>query len=134
MNSNESFAAFCNRIATPISIRIADGNYTLPEEYNEFAPKFKNKLRALKSTFPSYAITFVQSAFDDMSKVIKTLEEKTVDGEIPDALLVYYAYNMYTDFDQDGKPIPGKVVAYNDLPAPLQNIIKVMAVYTMLQI
>lgn len=134
MNNNESFAAFCNRVAAPIRVRIADGNYTLPEEYNNYAPKLMNKLKASKPSFPYYAITFIQSEFDDMNKVIKTLEEKTVNGEIPDALLIYYAYNMYTEFDEEGKPIPGKIVAYNDLPDPLQNIIKVMAVYTMLQI
>lgn len=134
MNGNESFAAFCNRIAAPVNIRIADGNYTLPEEYNEFAPKLVKKLKAIKHTFPAYAITFIQSAFDDMDYVIKTLEEKTVDSDIPDELLIYYAYNMYTERDEEGNPIPGKEVAYNDLLPPLQNIIKVMAVYTMLQI
>lgn len=133
MNHNESFAAFCNRVAAPINVHIADGNYTLPEEYNEIAPKLLSKLKIKKNSFPTHSITFIQSAFDDMDRVINTLEEKTVDGEIPDALLIYYAYNMYTKFGPDGVPVEGGEVSYNNLPESLQNIIKVMSVYTILQ-
>lgn len=133
MNYNEPFAAFCNRIAAPINIRIVDGNYTLPEEYNEFAPKLLAKLKAKKNIFPTHPITFIQSVFDDMNEVINTLKEKTVDNEIPDALLIYYAYNMYTKRGPNGEPVEGGEVSYNNLPEPLQNIIKVMSVYTILQ-
>lgn len=129
---NEPFAAFCNRIAAPIRVHIADGNYTLPDEFDEIAPKLVAKLRAKKSSFPTHPITFIQSMFANIDDVVKELEEKTTDGEIPDGLIIYYAYNMYTERDADGNPIPGKEVSYNNLPDSLQNIIKIMAVYTIL--
>lgn len=132
MNRNESFAAFCNRVAAHIKVRIPDGDYTLPEEYNDKATKLFKMLASKKEGFPYYAITSIQSRLDDMNEVEETLKKKTVDGEIPDAVFVYFAHNLYSKFDADGNPID--VVGYNNLPEPLQNIIKVVSVYFMLQI
>lgn len=132
MNRNEPFAAFCNRVAAHVNVRIPDGDYTLPEEYNEKAEKVLKLLASKKEGFPFYAITSIQNRLSDMDEVIATLKEKTVDGEIPDAVLVYFAFNLYSKFDEDGKPVD--IVGYNNLKEPQQNIIKVAAVYFMLQI
>jgi len=132
MNRNEPFAAFCNRVAAHVNVRIPDGDYTLPEEYNEKAEKVLKLLASKKEGFPFYAITSIQNRLSDMDEVIATLKEKTVDGEIPDAVLVYFAFNLYSKFDENGKPVD--IVGYNNLKEPQQNIIKVAAVYFMLQI
>ncbi len=132
MNRNEPFAAFCNRVAAHVNVRIPDGDYTLPEEYNEKAEKVLKLLASKKEGFPFYAITSIQNRLSDMDEVIATLKEKTVDGEIPDAVLVYFAFNLYSKFDEEGKPVD--IVGYNNLKEPQQNIIKVAAVYFMLQI
>jgi hypothetical protein len=132
MNRNESFAAFCNRVAAHVNVRIPDGDYTLPEEYNEKAEKVLKLLASKKESFPFYAITSIQNRLSDMDEVVATLKEKTVDGEIPDAVLVYFAFNLYSKFDENGKPVD--IVGYNNLKEPQQNIIKVAAVYFMLQI
>lgn len=132
MNRNEPFAAFCNRVAAHVNVRIPDGDYTLPEEYNEKAEKVLKLLASKKEGFPFYAITAIQNRLSDMDEVIATLKEKTVDGEIPDAVLVYFAFNLYSKFDEEGKPVD--IVGYNNLKEPQQNIIKVAAVYFMLQI
>lgn len=130
---NESFAEFCNRMATDTKTRIKDGDYTLPEKYKAIAPLIVKELKPRRNTFEDYAVTFIQSAFDNMMDVVETLEEKTRDGEIPDALLVYYAYNMFNDFDENNSPTSEHVIVYDELPMNLQNIIKVMSVYTILQ-
>lgn len=132
MNRNEPFAAFCNRVAAHVNVRIPDGDYTLPEEYNEKAEKVLKLLASKKEGFPFYAITSIQNRLSDMDEVIATLKAKTVDGEIPDAVLVYFAFNLYSKFDENGKPVD--IVGYNNLKEPQQNIIKVAAVYFMLQI
>ena len=132
MNRNEPFAAFCNRVAAHVNVRIPDGDYTLPEEYNEKAEKVLKLLASKKEGFPFYAITSIQNRLSDMDEVIATLKEKTVDGEIPDAVLVYFAFNLYSKFNEEGKPVD--IVGYNNLKEPQQNIIKVAAVYFMLQI
>ena len=132
MRQHEPFAAFCKRVAAHVNVRIPDGDYTLPEEYNENAEKLYRFLAAKKESFPYYAITSIQNRLSDIDSVVETLKSKTVDGEIPDAVLVYFAHNLYSKFDKDGNPID--VVGYNNLPEPLQNIIKVVSVYFMLQI
>ena len=136
MNRNESFAAFCNRVASHVNVKVPNGDYTLPEEYNEKALKLLNKLKECKASFPTYAITFIQSRFDNMDEVIETLKSKTVDGEIPNAIPTYFAYNLYSKFeyDEEGNLKPEGLMAYNNLPESLQNIIKVVSVYFMLQI
>ena len=132
MIKNEPFAAFCNRVAAHVNVRIPDGDYTLPEEYNEKAEKVLKLLASKKESFPFYAITSIQNRLSDMDEVVATLKTKTVDGEIPDAVLVYFAFNLYSKFDEEGKPVD--IVGYNNLKEPQQNIIKVAAVYFMLQI
>lgn len=132
MNKNEPFAAFCNRVAAHVNVRIPDGDYTLPEEYNDKAEKLYRLLASKKESFPYYPITSIQTRLSDMEEVTRTLKANTVDGEIPDAVLVYFAHNLYSKFDADGNPVD--VVGYNNLPEPLQNIIKVVSVYFMLQI
>ena len=133
-NNEEPFAAFCNRIAAKINVKIPNGNYTLPVEYRNSADKLLAVLKNKKQTFPEYPIGFIQREFENMDYVLERLESKLEDGEIPDSVLTFFAYGLYSTFDKDGKPIPGKTVGYNDLMDVLQNIIKVVSVYFMLQI
>ena len=119
MNRNEPFAAFCNRVAAHVNVRIPDGDYTLPEEYNEKAEKVLKLLASKKEGFPFYAITSIQNRLSDMDEVIATLKEKTVDGEIPDAVLVYFAFNLYSKFDENGKYVSGST------PATANNCVNV---------
>lgn len=123
---NEPFVAFCNRIA-PASDRIPDGDHTLPEEYETSAKQMLAYLREQKNFFGQYPIKSIQHRFENMDEVSATLEEKTKDhgGEIPDGLLTYLAYHLFSK--EDAK------IAYNDLPTHLQNIIKVVSCYIILQ-
>jgi hypothetical protein len=134
MNRNEPFAAFCNRIAAHVKVRIPDGNYTLPEEYNESAEKLLAAVMKKKSSFSNFPYAGIQSRFDNMDEVRETLEKKTVDGEIPDSVITFFAYYMYSKFeyDEEGNLKPEGLVAYNNLPESAQNIIKVVSAYFML--
>lgn len=125
MQGNEPFAVFCNRIAVG-SDRIPDGDHTLPEEYEQISKQMLALLREKKSFFAQYPIPFIQSRFEDLNEVAATLEEKTKDygGEIPDGLLTYLAYHLYST--EENK------IGYNNLPAPQQNIIKVVSCYIIL--
>ena len=136
MNRNESFAAFCNRIAAHVNVRIPDGNYTLPEEYNTKAKNLLDQLIQKKKGFPIYPFTFIHRRFENLDEVKETLLNKTVDGEIPNSVLTYFAYNLYSkfDYDENGNLKPEGLVGFNNLQEPLQNIIKVVSVYFMLQI
>lgn len=136
MNRNEPFAAFCNRLAAHVNVKIPDGDYTLPEEYNTKATNLLNNLKQKKKGFPYYPITFIQNRFDNLDEVKETLMEKTTDGEIPNWIPTYFAYNLYSTFeyDDDGNLKPEGLCGYNNLPESLQNIIKVVSVYFMLQI
>ena len=136
MNRNEPFAAFCNRLAAHVNVKIPDGDYTLPEEYNTKATNLLNNLKQKKKGFPYYPITFIQSRFDNLDEVKETLTAKTTDGEIPNWIPTYFAYNLYSTFeyDDDGNLKPDGLCGYNNLPESLQNIIKVVSVYFMLQI
>ena len=78
MNRNESFAAFCNRVAAHVNVRIPDGDYTLPEEYNTKAKNLLDQLMQKKKGFPTYPITFIQKRFEDLDEVKETLSKKTV--------------------------------------------------------
>ena len=132
MRINEPFSAFCNRVATG-SINLPEGNHTLPEEYEKTTMRVLQILREKKSSFANYPITYIQSRLDNMSEVEETIKEKTVNGEIPDGILAYLAYHLYTKFNPDGTVDPGNDVAYNNLPRQAQNIIKVAACYIILQ-
>lgn len=134
MITNMPFAAFCNKFAAKTNVKIEETNYTFPDEYYEKARNLLKLLRERKPGFPNYPIKFIQEKFEDYDELISTLNEKLVDGEIPDVIPVYFAYNLYSEFDKDGNPIEGKMVGYNNLPEPLQNIIKVVSVYFMLLI
>lgn len=136
MNRNEPFAAFCNRVAAHVNVRIPDGDYTLPEEYNTKAKNLLDQLMQKKKGFPTYPITFIQKRFEDLDEVKETLSKKTVDGEIPNSVLTYFAYNLYSKFeyDENNNLKPEGLVGFNNLQEPLQNIIKVVSVYFMLQI
>lgn len=136
MNKNEPFAAFCNRVAAHVNVKVPEGDYTLPEEYNKKAMSLITKLKSRKDSFPYYPITFIQSRFDDMNEVVDTLSKKTVDGEIPDWIPVCFAYYLYSNFeyDEEGNLKSENLMAYNNLPEPLQNIIKVVSVYFMLHL
>ena len=80
--------------------------------------------------------TFIQKRFEDLDEVKETLSKKTVDGEIPNSVLTYFAYNLYSKFeyDENNNLKPEGLVGFNNLQEPLQNIIKVVSVYFMLQI
>lgn len=132
MRSNEPFSAFCNRVGVG-NIRLPEGNHTLPEEYEKTTMRVLQILREKKSSFTTYPINYIQSRFDNMEEVEETLKEKTVNGEIPDGILAYLAYHLYTKFNADGTIDPGNEVAFNDLPKQAQNIIKVAACYIILQ-
>jgi hypothetical protein len=132
MNTHEPFAAFCNRVGSG-TIKLPEGNHTLPEEYEKTTMKVLQILREKKSSFANYPIAYIQSRFNDMNEVEETLKEKTVNGEIPDGILAYLAYHLYTKFNPDGTVDPGNGVAYNNLPKQSQNIIKIAACYIILQ-
>lgn len=123
---NESFAAFCNRIATGDKL-LEVKDHILPEEYAKKACALAEKLRADKSTFNQYAEVAIQRSLENLDDVARILESKTVDGEIPDSVIAYFAKAIYSLDD-------GREVGYNDLPKELQNIIKVVSVYFMLLI
>lgn len=132
MIKNEPFAAFCNRIAADIKFEIPEGNYTIPDEYYETASKLYQYLASKKNGFDRYPVMAIQTRLSDMNEVINTLNENTVDGEIPNAVIAYFAHNLYSEYDAERNPI--KLKGYNNLTEEEQNIIKVVSVYFMLQI
>lgn len=126
MSTNESFAAFCNRIATGDTL-LEVKDHILPEEYAEKARALAEKLRARKQTFGQFPQMFIQGRFENLSEATEIIRSKIVDDEIPDGVIAYFAKAIFS-------PDNGEEVGYNDLPKNMQNIIKVVSAYFMLLI
>ena len=117
------FRQFCKRIATDnvISINVPEDPMTVEIPFNleNHIRVLTNTLKPLRKRFDGVSVPYVEKCFDDMGAVYDILNEdynNDVDDGIP------YALSMYL-FDTQ----------FNDLSADDQAIIKVLAVYLLVQ-
>lgn len=117
------FRQFCKRIATDntINITIPEDPMTVEIPYNleNTINVLTNMLKPLKKRFDTISVPYVEKYFNDMANVFKIMDEEynnDVDDGIP------YALSMYLYDTQ-----------FNELSADDQAIIKVLAVYLLVQ-
>lgn len=119
-----SFQQFCDKISNnldviPESDSIYLANKSLISIANNIIRDFKNKTTRLDSL----KMTYIVAAFDkyDEEDFYEELHRKTVDDEIPDELINYLSSGIYK-------------MKYADMTTQQKNIIKVLAIYIILQI
>lgn len=114
-----NFQEFCDGIANPEIIHITH-NEDLPESFVEPLNVLVNMIRLKLTKADSIKITFIQNKFDDMEQVCDILENK-YNGEVHDSLATILSHRLY------GKD-------YNHLSCKEMSIIKVLAIYLMIQL
>lgn len=112
------FQEFCDKIAND---GVTELPYIVPlsDEFREPAKVLVDIVRPKLYRLDTLKITFIQNKFDDMSEVFDTLEE-VYKGEIDDSVVTYLSESLYSKL-------------FNELNVKEQSIIKVLAVYLMLQ-
>lgn len=113
----ESLQTICVRLATEHIAQInTDEDCNVPEQYNEKIKNVVTYVRPRVGRLDRIEVPFIRTAFEDMTKVKKTLEEKTENGEVPDGILQKLSLDIYEK-------------EFNDLTTEEQAIIKVLACY-----
>lgn len=116
----ERFLQMCNRVSSNTRINLdTTRDFNIPPEYLEkcriVLTQVKNKINRADTIH----IGFIQREFDNLTELGEKLKEVTTDGEIDEGVLLYFSYNLFKDH-------------INNLTNEQQNIIKVLACYSML--
>lgn len=119
-----SFQQFCDRISKD-SDAVADSSAAaLSEDEKKIADSLISSLKYKVSKFNTLKLPYITAVFDKFEteeELGDELHRKTVDDEIKDTLLNYLSSGLYN-------------MRYMALDKQQQNIIKVLAIYIILQI
>ena len=122
-----TFQQFCDKISKDSNINIESAptsSSNLSDDYKAIADNIIKSLKVKVSKFNTLKLPYITAVFDKFEteeELADELHMKTVDDEIPDSLINYLSSGLYN-------------MEYMAISKQQQNIIKVLAIYIILQI
>lgn len=122
-----TFQQFCDKISKDSNINIESApasSSNLSDDYKAIADNIIKSLKVKVSKFNTLKLPYITAVFDKFEteeELADELHMKTVDDEIPDSLINYLSSGLYN-------------MEYIAISKQQQNIIKVLAIYIILQI
>lgn len=124
MKRDMTFQQFCDNIALDMEVSpVTDSTMITNPAILSITSNIINDLASKKNKLGNMKVTYVTSYLEKFTEdeLSAELHKKTVDDEIPDELINRLSSGIYG-------------VKYDELSAQQKNIIKVLAIYIILQI
>lgn len=124
MKRDMTFQQFCDNIALDMEVSpVTDSTMITNPAILSITSNIINDLASKKNRLGNMKVTYVTSYLEKFTEdeLSAELHKKTVDDEIPDELINRLSSGIYG-------------VKYDELSAQQKNIIKVLAIYIILQI
>lgn len=122
-----AFQQFCDKMSKDSNVDIESAptsSSNLSDDYKAIADNIIKSLKVKVSKFNTLKLPYITAVFDKFEteeELADELHMKTVDDEIPDSLINYLSSGLYN-------------MEYMAISKQQQNIIKVLAIYIILQI